>query len=76
MTPIVFVPSSPHGKAATTLRGLPDDVRADRERKELTPTQQAKLIGIGVDTLARVEAGGNSTRETLLACLDYLGGEQ
>lgn len=67
-------PVSPYTAAANTIRELPAAMRADREAKALTYTTQARLVGVGADTLQRLEAGSNPTQATILALLDYLGG--
>ena len=55
---------NPYPAAATLIRGLPDDMRADREHHTLTITAQAKLVGVGADTLMRLDAGSNPTQAT------------
>jgi DNA-binding phage protein len=68
-------PVSPYVTAAILVRGLPDAMRGDRELNALTYTQQAKLVGVGSDTLMRLDAGSNPTQSTVLSCLDYLGAQ-
>lgn len=67
-------PISPYTRAAELIRGLPVALRDDRTDHALTFTQQAKLVGVGADTLMRLDVGSNPTQTTLLACLDYLAG--
>ena len=70
---VLLAPVRPYTTAARLVRGLPDAMRADREINTLSFTQQAKLVGVGADTLTRLDTGSNPVQSTVLACLDYLG---
>lgn len=70
--PILGPPISPYVRAGELIRELPAALRDDRADKGLSFAQQAKLIGVGTDTLQRLDAGSNPTQTTLLACFDYL----
>lgn len=65
-------PGARYATAAAAIRDLPAAMRADRDRHSWTIRQQATLVGVGVDTLTRLEQGSNPTQATILACLDHL----
>lgn len=69
---VLLAPRNPYATTAALIRGLPTAMRGDRELNALTITQQAKLVGVGADTLSRLDTGSNPTQATLLSVLDYL----
>jgi hypothetical protein len=64
---------NPYATTSHLIRGLPVAMRADRELNTLSFTAQAALVGVGSDTLLRLDAGSNPAQSTVLACCDYLG---
>lgn len=63
---------SPYRLAADRIESLPADLGRARAEHGITAKAQAEAIGIGTDTLARVEAGANVTKTTIVACLRWL----
>lgn len=69
---MVFLGRNSFAAAADTLVNLPQSVVTARTRLGLTAKAQATQIGIGADTLTRLEAGSVPTQTTILAILRWL----
>lgn len=72
---VVLLGSAPRPDFTATaklLTTLGARTSAARTRLNLSAATQAAQMGIGTDTLLRLEAGANSTRDTILAVLRWL----
>lgn len=58
--------------ALTALLTVPNRIRHHRSRRAISLRTAAEEMGIGFNTLTRIECGGNYTEDTLRAVLCWL----